>query len=283
MIALPGRLLVVEGYDQAGMDALARVGATQASLLYKRMLGRFVDESMIDIALISLAQAPQIDVDGYAGVCWTGSNLFFSASDHVVQRHVDLCRLFFDKGIPQMGSCWAAQLAAVAAGGACERNPKGREFGVARKIALTDAGRDHPMFAGKRTAFDGFTSHADIVTRLPEGAVLLADNAFTPVQALEVRQGEGTFWAIQYHPEYDLAEIAALARARQDELIAQGTFADPAALEHYHADMMSLHADPSHRDIAWKWGIDEDLLDPDQRTLELRNWLAHFFGSGNEA
>lgn len=278
MIALPGKLLVIEGYDQAGMDALSRVGATQASLLYKRMLGRFIDEAMIDIAFISLAEAPQIEFGAYSGVCWTGSNLFLSATDHIVQRHIDTCRLLFEQGIPQIGSCWAAQLSAVAAGGTCERNPKGREFGLARNIALTDAGRDHPMFAGKRPAYDGFTSHADIVTRLPEGAVLLAGNPFTPVQALEVRHAAGTFWAYQYHPEYDLAEIAALALARQDELINQGTFANSAALEEYHADMMRLHENPSRSDIAWKWGIDEDLLDADRRTLELHNWLAHFFG-----
>ncbi len=279
MIALPGRLLVIEGYDQAGMDSLAKVGATQASLLFKRMLGRFVDEAMIDIAFISLAEPPQIDNGAYAGVCWTGSNLFFSAADAVVQRHIDTCRGFFERGVPQAGSCWAAQLAAVAAGGSCERNPKGREFGIARKVALTLAGWDHPLFAGKRPAFDGFTSHGDIVTRLPKGAVLLAGNDFTPVQALEVRHGAGTFWAWQYHPEYDLAEIAALAMARQDELIAQGTFADAAALEEYHADMMRLHADPARKDIAWKWGIDDDLLDADQRTLELRNWLTHHFAA----
>lgn len=278
MISLPGRLLVMEGYDEAGMDALDGAGATRASLLYKRMLARYVDEDRIDIALISAREAPKIDIGRYAGVCWTGSNLFLSAIDDVVQRHVDHCRAFFEKGIPQMGSCWAAQLAAVAAGGRCEPNPKGREFGIARKILLTGKGREHPMYRGKRAAFDGFTSHADIVTRLPAGATLLGGNAFSPVQSLEVRHANGTFWALQYHPEYDLAEIAALALVREEGLIAQGSFADRAAVREFHADMMSLHADPSRTDIEWKWGFDDDLTDANMRTLEVRNWLTHFFG-----
>ena len=117
-----------------------------------------------------------------------------------------------------MGSCWGAQLAAVAAGGKCEANPKGREFGVGRKILLTTEGRSHPMYDGKHGVFDAFESHGDIITQLPEGGVLLAGNAFSPVQALDVTHLNGRFWAFQYHPEYDFAEIGALAIVRKGDL-----------------------------------------------------------------
>lgn len=279
MINLPKKLLVMEGYDPAGMARLAEVGATQASVLYKRMLARYVDEGQIEIAEISAKQAPDIDINAYAGVCWTGSNLFFSEMDDVVQRHVDHCREFFAAGIPQIGSCWGAQLAAVAAGGKCELNPKGREFGIGRKILLSDAGRDHPMFRGKRPVFDGFESHADVVTELPAGAILLASNSFTEVQALDVRYGKGRFWAFQYHPEYDFAEIAQLTLARQEGLIKQGSFRDSLSANEFIGDMQALNQDPNRPDLRWKWGVDEDLTNAGYRTLEVRNWLEYFFGN----
>lgn len=277
MITLPQKLLVMEGYNPAGITSLAQAGATQAAILYKRMLSLYVDEAQIEIAEISGDEAPNIDIHKYGGVCWTGSNLFFSAADNVVQRHIDRCREFFAAGIPQIGSCWGAQLAAVAAGGKCELNPKGREFGIARKILLNDAGKNHPMFAGKRSVFDGLVSHADIVTELPQSATLLGGNIFAPVQALDVRLGQGSFWAFQYHPEYDLSEIAALALVRQDGLIEQGSFKDRAAVEEFVKDMNDLQQDISRSDLMWKWGIDEDLLDEQYRTLEIKNWLTHFF------
>ncbi|PWQ93401.1 type 1 glutamine amidotransferase [Leucothrix arctica] len=271
------RLLVIDGYDTGGKTLLKGAGATQAGELYKKMLSDFLPSDQIDIAEISLAQAVDIDLSQYDGVCWTGSNLFFSEKDEVVQRHIDLCKQLFDAGIPQFGSCWAAQLAANTAGGAVTANPKGREFGVARKIGLTDAGKAHPMYKGKPPIFDGFTSHSDHITTMPETGTRLAGNSFSPVQAVEVKFSNGEFWAVQYHPEYDFSEIAALTVVRQDGLISQGTFRDSAAVEDFVSELRALNDDDSREDIAWKLGLDTDLRNQSIKTLEVRNWLSHFF------
>jgi len=271
------KFLVLDCYDSAGIAALEAAGATRAGVLYKNMLAQFVPEDAIDVVEISKETAPQVALGDYQGVCWTGSNLFFSAADEVVQRHIDLCIGFFEAGTPQFGSCWAAQLAAVATGGRCEQNPKGREFGVARKIVLTEAGAIHPMFKGKPRTFDGFTSHADIVTELPDCAVHLAGNVFSPVQALDVTYGKGRFWAVQYHPEYDCGEVAALTILRTADLIKQGTFRDKRDVDGYVDDLQAIDGDSSRRDVAWKLGLDEDVLEPNVRHLELKNWLGYFF------
>ncbi len=273
------RLLVIDGYDESGKIALENSGATSAGVLYRKMLAEFVPQEQIDIAEISLEEPASINIEAYDGACWTGSNLFFSAQNHVVQRHIELCQSFFAAGIPQFGSCWAAQVAAQATGGDVTANPKGREFGIARKIGLTDAGRHHPMYKDKPAIFDSFTSHADHITKLPEGATLLAGNTFSPVQALSVNFSKGEFWAVQYHPEYDFSEIGALAVARQDELIEQGNFKTRDAVKSYIADLQALNNDSTRDDIAWKFGIESDLRDFTTRTLEVKNWLSHFFNN----
>lgn len=96
--------------------------------------------------------------------------------------------------MPQYGSCWAAQIAVAAAGGHCAANPRGREMGLARKIALSPEGRAHPMFEGKPSVFDAFTSHNDEITHMPAGGLALGGNDFTTVQAVAVRHQNVSWW-----------------------------------------------------------------------------------------
>ena len=127
------------------------------------------------------------DLKKYDAILWPGCNLtVYHDHDENVTKLVDLARDGFKVGLEQFGSCWAAQLAVYVAGGEVKPNPKGREMGVARKISLTDEGKKHPMYDGKTAVFDGFISHDDIITKLPEGSKNLASNDFTEVQAVEV-------------------------------------------------------------------------------------------------
>ena len=271
------RLLVLDAYPPEGRESLRRHGAREAGALYDAMLRRLAPGAEVHVAFPA---DPEPGLPGGAelgdfdGAAWTGSSLTIHREDDPrVGRQVGLARALLEAGVPCFGSCWAAQLAAVVAGGACAANPRGREFGLARKITLTEAGRGHPLLAARGGAFDAFTSHADEVVKLPAGALRLAGNAFTRVQALAVEHAGTPFWALQYHPEYDLHEVARLACVRAEELVDRGTFADRAALDAWVAAAEALHSDPLRRDLAWQLGVDEDVLDPAARTAEVRVWL----------
>ncbi len=272
------RLLVLDAYAPEGREALDRAGATRAGTLYERMLRRLAPAARIDVVHPADGEVvwPEgAGLEDYDGLAWTGSSLtiLVGEGDSRVARQVALARAAFEAGIPSFGSCWAAQLACVAAGGRCEANPRGREFGISRKIVLSRAGQDHPLFAGKPAVFDAFTSHADHVKQLPIRTEPLASNAFSPVQAVAVRHARGSFWAVQYHPEYDLHELARLAVVRADDLIAQGSFASRPDLDRWVEDLETLHDDPTRGDLAFRLGIDADLLDAGRRQREVRNWL----------
>ncbi len=146
-------------------------------------------------------------------------------------------------------------------------------MGLARKVRLTGEGLKHPMYEGKPPVFDGFISHDDEVTRLPEGAVCLASNYFTNVQSVAVQYKNGIFWAPQYHPEYDLHELARLIVAREEKLIRQGLFRNHEDLMAYVEDLEEIFKDDSRLDLRWKYGIDEDVLSDEVRQLEFVNWL----------
>ncbi len=274
----PLRLLVLDAYAPEGRAALRSAGATEAGLLYSRLLTELAPAAEVTIAYPADPDPALPDGDAlrsFDGIAWTGSSLSIHHEDDPrVSRQVELARSAYRAGVPSFGSCWAAQLAVVAAGGRCAPSPRGREFGIARRIELSEAGRAHPLYQGKPTRFDGFTSHQDEVIALGPGAELLASNSWSRVQAVSVEHGAASFWAVQYHPEYDLHEVASLCRLRTDELVGQGTFCDAAAARRYAEELEVLHESPDDAERAASLGIDAALLDPSVRTREVSNWLA---------
>ena len=271
------RLLIVHAYDREGRAALERAAATQPDRLYRRQLESLMPGVACDVVHPADAddQLPSgASLSDYDGIIWTGSSLTIHAdADPRVRRQVEFARSAYVAGVPSFGSCWAAQVAVVAAGGRCAPSPRGREFGVTAPIRLLGAGTSHPLFQGKPGPFVALASHADEIIELPSGATVLAANDHSAVQAVAVGHGRGTFWAVQYHPEYDLHEIARLSVVRRDELVRQGTFADTDAAAAYVDALEMVHADPTLHELARAFGVDAPELGAEQRSIELRNWL----------
>ena len=272
------RFLVVDGYLKSSRDELVAGGASLACDIYAAMLRRFAPGAKVDYVFPAddAASLPAgAELAAYDGIAWTGCSLTVFEDEPRVRSQIDFCRAAFAAGVPSFGSCWALQIAVVAAGGLCRANPRGREMGIARKIQLTPEGRGHPLYAGKPSVFDAFISHVDEVTHWPSTALLLASNQFTHVQAAAVTHDKGTFWGLQYHPEYDLHEMARLMYCRRDMLTELGFFRDvDAALA--HIDLLeTLHDDPARQDLAWALGVDDDILRPEIRQCEVGNWISH--------
>jgi len=115
---------------------------------------------------------------------------------------------------PVLGICFGHQLIARALGGIVERHVKGPEAGTV-EVELTDAGQRDPLFAGLPVRFGVQQGHEDHVARLPPGAVLLARNDHTPVQAF----AHGPMLrAIQFHPEFTAERSEAFVRVDRDWL-----------------------------------------------------------------
>jgi GMP synthase (glutamine-hydrolysing) len=272
------RFIVVDGYARAGREDLAAGGASTAGDLYDRMLKACAPGCQVDILTpadpgSSLPKGAAIAQ--YDGIAWTGSSLTVYADDPKVTPQIEFAKAAFAAKIPSFGSCWAAQIAVMAAGGRCAANPKGREMGIARKISLTPEGRAHPLYFGKKAVFDAFISHDDEVTHLPPGGLMLASNGHTHVQSVAVTHQSGIFWGLQYHPEYDLHELARLCYCRKQKLVDKGFFRDLDAAQTFVDQLEALHQDPSRKDIAWLLGIDEDVMNEDIRRAETRNWIDH--------
>ena len=174
--------------------------------------------------------------------------------------------------MPFFGSCWGLQIAVTAAGGEVRANPRGREFGFARRVLLTEAGRAHRLFAGKPASFEAPTVHRDEIASLPADAVTLATNEMG-LQAAVFTHGRGNFWGVQYHPEYDYADLAAAAERYGRTLVDEGMFCDEAALSAFAAELRALQKTPQNPTLLWKHGLGPAMRDEPLRLLEIKNWL----------
>jgi GMP synthase (glutamine-hydrolysing) len=270
------RLLVVEGNLRAARERHRATYGLTPSDSYAAVLKSLAPDAVCDIAFPADEGANLPDAAGlesYDGVIITGSGLNIWKAEPESMRQVDLAREVYKSGTPFFGSCWGLQVATVAAGGSVRANPKGREVGIARDITLTPEGRDHPLYQGKAPIFTSPCVHGDEVEALPQGAVVLATNTVSDVQAVDISHDGGRFWGIQYHPEFSLNELTVILRRYKPTLLAEGFFRDSSAADSFLTDLESLAADKRRSDISWRYGIGADILDPRRRLREIENFI----------
>ena len=252
------RLVVVESNTAATSSKILARGAIPLGPQFAATLAEIYPALCIDI--VSPYEGDTAPLEGADGIVFTGSGEDWSTDDPRAAPLIRVMEAAFNKGVPAYGSCNGLNLAAVVLGGAVGHAPNGYELGLARDVQLTSAGRAHPMMAGRSAAFAVPCIHRDEVTRLPEGADLLASNTHTTVQAMAYDHGGVSFWGTQYHPEYRPSDVARTMMAR------------------------GLGEDASNNDLdlaetsdaaAGRWGATRAELAPARRTTELRNWLTH--------
>jgi len=274
------RILMMEGNTEARRARQRALGVRTSSEIYTQAVLAHCPDADVEV-VYAADPAPMGDLpqgrtlSDYDGMIITGSSLHAYDAEPAVTRQIALVAEAGAAGLPVFGSCWGLQIAVMAAGGRVVPSPQGREVGVARKICVNAAGARHPMFAAKPPVFDALCIHYDEVAELPAGATLLASNAHSHVQAAVFAVGKAEVWAVQYHPEFDLAHLAQVYRLYAEDMIAQGFFADKAALAAYVGQLQALVAAPDSRGTAWQLGIDADVLEPARHRAELIAWLRH--------
>jgi GMP synthase (glutamine-hydrolysing) len=273
------RLLIVNCTHDALLQKLVALGSRPYDAQFVGSISRHLPAGQsLETFTLHIGDGeglPQgVQLGDFDGVWLSGSPLnAYRLEQPTVREQLDLARAVWQAEVPAFGSCWGLQLMTAALGGTVHLNPNGREIGVARRIVPTEAGRRHPLFDGKPGPFDALCSHEDEVDTLPSGAELLASNAVSRVQAMAIRDGGKSFWGVQYHPEFDFGAVAAIIALRAQRHLDEGLARSEAEVEAIVSDFRSLTQDVARKDIAWRYGLHADVLDPDVRTAEFGNWL----------
>ena len=204
----PFLLLATRADDDAAQgeyDAIARFGGLAPAELHRIRLER--------------TPMPALDLDAYSGLIVGGSP--FNASDEPadkspVQRRVEaelaqLLDAVVARDVPFLGACYGVGTLGVHQGGVVDRT-YGEPVGAV-PVALTQAGRADPLFAGMPDVFDAFVGHKEAIFRPPPGAVVLAGSPSCPVQAFRIKEN---LYATQFHPELDVPGIVARVQIYRD-------------------------------------------------------------------
>lgn len=272
---MAARVLILNGNPAAATARIVALGGRPYGEGYAEALRFFAPD--LAVTVLDAADGETLPrgaaLKDYDGVAWTGSALSAYQDVPEVRRQIELARAVHASGVSTFGSCWGQQIVCQALGGQVRANPNGIEIGVARGIVLTRVGRAHAMFAGRPASFDALAIHRDEVCALPEGAIVLARNSMSNIQAVAIEGGTGDFWGVQYHPEFDLATIAVLLRRDARAVVAQGLYPDEEAVSAAAADFSALHDNPSDTALAAKHGLGADILKPEVRMTELGAWL----------
>lgn len=270
------RLLIMEGNTRARQAEAAAMGVPAASDIYSRAIHAYFPDIVLDVIHAAERGAglkAGVSYGDYDGLVISGSGLHACDTDFAVRNQIDLLCAFARTGKPVLGSCWGLQIAAIAAGGKVRKSPRGREVGVARKITLNEAGRVHRFFTGKPNVFDALCVHYDEVDTLPDKAVVLSANRHSAIQSAIIPLEKSHIWAVQYHPEYDLAQIAMTLRFYQSAMIKDGFFKTIADFDAYLAKLDILVKNPQDKACRWQLGLDETILDERLHRAEIINWI----------
>lgn len=196
----PFLLLAIRGEDVAADDEYAamlrRTGLEESQLIRIRMERRPLGA---------------IDLDDWSGVILGGGP--YQASDpeatkSSTQRRVEaelagLLDRIVERDFPFLGCCYGVGTLGRHQGAEVDRT-YGEPIGGIH-VALTDAGRADPLFAGVAPRFGAYVGHKEAVRSLPGHAASLASSAACPVQAFRVGR---RVYATQFHPELDLDGLA---------------------------------------------------------------------------
>ncbi len=220
--------LIINGYSKNSREGLRQAGMTCAAQMHVNMVRESVPDADCEVFFVADDNTKILmpdEIEKYDGIIWTGCDKSLTnKSDEDLKSQLATAENILKTSVPCWGTCWGLQVMAVAAGGKVEKNSNPREIGPARKITLTDEGALHEMYSGKKKVFDVLASHSDVVTEIPAGAVVLAKNNNSAVQAMAFEYNDTFFWGTQYHPDYTLYEVSRLMIARRKNLISEGFF-----------------------------------------------------------
>lgn len=165
-----------------------------------------------ELVRVRLEQQPlgPVDLDDWSGVVLGGGPFNISDPDEhksPAQRRAeadlaDLAVRAVEADFPFLGACFGIGVLGSLRGGVVDRT-WGEPIG-ALPVTLTEEGRADPLLGPMPAEFMAYLGHKEAVTRLPEGAVLLASTATCPVHAFRIGLN---VYATQFHPELDAVAI----------------------------------------------------------------------------
>ncbi|WP_321883007.1 glutamine amidotransferase [Paraburkholderia bannensis] len=158
-----------------------------------------------------------------AGVVLSGSHSMVSDREPWSERLAQWLTKCVEADVPVLGICYGHQLLAHALGGVVSDRAN-HEFEIGTHTVTLNANAEgDPLFEAMPPRFDAQLVHRQSVSRLPDGALLLAGSEGEACQAFRVGCAA---WGVQFHPEFSTHAMRAYIHEMPIEARDKGYDAD---------------------------------------------------------
>lgn len=199
--------------------AIFKTGSTWPAMAQARgdfddWLRRSLGEAQSHTIVVAVAEGESPPpMDTLSGAIITGSHAMVTDREDWSESLAQWLRQAVPAGLPVLGICYGHQLLAQALGGEVGNLEPEPEVGTVC-VALTEAGRDDPLFHDLPAKFPAHASHVQSARRLPAEAIHLASSDREPHHAFRIGP---CAWGVQFHPEFDTESMRAYVKRWADK------------------------------------------------------------------
>ncbi|MDA9188966.1 type 1 glutamine amidotransferase [Candidatus Pelagibacter sp.] len=199
------------------------------------------------------------DMNKYNGIVFTGGAMRINDMTDVIKKHINFASNCFTQKKKILAICWGLQVCSAAAGGKVNPGKSGAHIGIASDVIINNEGEKHFIYKDKKKTFTTPAFNFDEVSELPKNAILLSSDKVNNVMGVSFNVGNSEIIGLQYHPDYEYFQMINLIAGRKERLFLNKNFLNE---EEYQSHISYIKSQ-------------NKLLDFDNRTCEVRNWLKY--------
>ena len=253
-------VLIVEGNNREDSEFFIKAAGASAADNLKNLILKI--EPSINAEIINPGYDDETsyalkNINKYNGIIFTGGAMRINDMTYIIKKHINFASACFNQNKKILAICWGLQVCTTAAGGKVNPCKNGAHIGIASDVIINNKGSEHFIYKDKKNKFTTPAFNFDEVSELPKNAILLSSDKLNNVMGVNFIVGNSEITGLQYHPDYEYYQMINLIAGRKERLFNNKNF---------------LNEDDYEKHIAYIKSENE-LLNFDDRTCEVRNWL----------
>jgi len=252
-------ILIVEGNIREDSEFIKAAGASAADNL-KNLILKI--EPLTNTEIINPGHDEETtsalkNMSKYNGIVFTGGVMRINDMTDLIKKHINFASNCFNHKNKILAICWGLQVCSTAAGGKVNPGKNGAHIGIASDVIINNEGEKHFIYKDKKKVFTSPAFNFDEVSELPKNTILLSSDKVNNVMGVSFNVGSSEIIGLQYHPDYEYFQMLNLIDSRKERLFVNKNFLNE---EEYESHISFIKSQ-------------DELLDFNNRTCEVRNWL----------
>ena len=255
-------ILIVEGNIKEDSEFFIKAAGASAANNLKNLILKI--EPSCDIEIINPDNDKETTnalnkMSKYHGIVFTGGAMRINDMTDVIKKHINFASSCFVHKNKILAICWGLQVCSTAAGGKVNPGKNGAHIGIASDVKINNEGQKHFIYKDKKNTFTSPAFNFDEVSELPKDAILLSSDKVNKVMGVSFSAANSEIIGLQYHPDYEYFQMLNLIAGRKERLFKNKNFSNE---DDYQKHISYINSE-------------NELLNFNDRTCEVRNWLNH--------